>query len=88
MSIGVFNSNNISAHTTMALWLCFIITIALGIWGFVCPPKGIIDESILKYSTLLLGFVTAAITREAIKEGMGVKLRHGETELEIADNDE
>lgn len=87
MSIGQFDSENITRHTTLALWITFGITAGLGVWGFVCPPKGVIDGSVIKFSMILFGIAALAVAREAIKEGLGVKLSHGDTVLEITDND-
>lgn len=82
MSIKEFRGN-ISRHTTIALWVSFGVTITLGVWGFICPPKGIIDASVLEFGALLFGFASIAIAREAIAEGLGAKLKHGQTEIQI-----
>lgn len=87
MSIGKFDTENITKHTTIALWVAFLLTAGLGVWGFVCPPKGVIDGSVIKYSMIIFGVAALAVAREAIKEGLGVKLSHGDTVLEIKDND-
>ena len=44
----------------IAFWLTLITSIGLGIAGFLVPPTGEIDGSILKYVSLLLGFATIA----------------------------
>lgn len=87
MSIGNFDSRNVTKQTTVLLWMSFAIVVILAIWGFVVPPKGEIHESVLKIATIIFGFAPVAVTREAIKEGIGIKMKHGETELEIRDND-
>lgn len=83
MKIGGFNTRSISWHTTMALWMTFAVTVGLGIWGFICPPKGVIDASVIKYSSILFGVASLAVIREAVKEGLGIKLKHGDTEMTI-----
>lgn len=83
MSIGKFDTKNVTKQTTILLWCSFFLTVVMGFWAFVVPPKGIIDESVLKLSTILFGFAPVSVVREAIKEGIGVKMRHGETEIEV-----
>lgn len=80
-------TRRVSVSTTVALWLCLSMTIALFIASFVTPPKWIIDQSIFKAAGYLFGFATLFEVREAIREGLGVKLTHGETTVEIHDMD-
>lgn len=51
------------------------------------PPKGAIDPSIFKAAGYLFGFATLFVLREAIREGLGVKLTHGDTTIEVKDLD-
>lgn len=88
MSIGRFDTHDITRHTTLALWISFTVTVILGAWSAVCPPKGIIDKSILEFGALLFGFATLAVVREAVKEGLGIKYTHGEDSIEISDINE
>lgn len=83
MSIGNFDTHNISKHTTIAMWVFAIITVGLGIYSAICPPEGVIDKSVLTFGALMAGFATLAVAREAIKEGLGVKYTHGDTHIEI-----
>lgn len=83
MSIGKFNTSNITKQTTILFWCSFALTVIMGFWGFIVPPKGVIDESILRYGTIIFGFSPIAVAREAIKEGIGVKMKHGSTEIEV-----
>ena len=83
MSIGKFDTANISKHTTIALWVFAIITVGLATYSAVCPPQGVIDKSVLEFGAIMGGFATLAVAREAIKEGLGLKYTHGDTTLEI-----
>lgn len=83
MSIGNFNTGNISTHTTIALWVFAGVTVGLGVYSAICPPQGVIDKSIFEFGALMAGFATLAVAREAIKEGLGVKYTHGDTTVEI-----
>lgn len=80
-------TKRVSTSTTIALWVCLGATISLFIASFVTPPKWIIDASIFKAAGFLFGFATLFEVREAIREGLGVKLTHGDTVVEIHDLD-
>ena len=83
MSIGNFDTENVSIHTTVALWVFAGVTVGLGIHSAICPPQGAIDKSVFEFGALMAGFATLAVAREAIKEGLGVKYTHGNTTVEI-----
>lgn len=87
MSIGRFDTANITEQTSVMWWICFSLASILGIWGFVCPPKGQIDKSVLEFIAWLFGFLALAVAREAVKEGLGFKMTSGNTTLEIKDTD-
>ena len=80
-------TRNIRASTTLALWVCIIVAVGLFIASFLVPPMGIIDGSVLRAVSLLFAFGSLAVLREAIREGLGAKLTHGNTTLEIKDVD-
>jgi hypothetical protein len=80
-------TKRVSISTTIALWVCLTMTIALFIASFVTPPKWVIDQSIFRAAGYLFGFATLFEVREAIREGLGVKLTHGDTTVEIHDLD-
>lgn len=80
-------TKRVSISTTIALWVCLGMTIAMFVVSFFIPPKGVIDPSIFKAAGFLFAFATLFELREAIREGMGVKLTHGETTIEVSDMD-
>ena len=80
-------TKRVSTSTTIALWVCLLTTIALFITSALVPPKGVIDPSMFKAAAYLVGFATLIVIREAIREGLGVKLKHGNSSLEIKDTD-
>lgn len=83
MSIGKFNSDRISRQTTIMLSVTLGITAGLLIYSAICPPPGHIDESIFKLVPWAFGFCTLFVAREAIKEGLGIKYTHGDTEIHV-----
>lgn len=61
----------------------FILSIALIIGGFFCPPIGQIDGSVLTAVGLLIMFATVEKIPEAIKAGRSFKVSKGDLELEV-----
>lgn len=80
-------TKRVSTSTTIALWVCLSMAIGLFIVSFFIPPKGVIDASVFKAAAYLFGFATLFELREAIREGMGIKLTHGDTTIEVHDLD-
>lgn len=80
-------TRKIKTSTTIALWVCLAASLGLLTASFVVPPTGIIDPSVLRAASLLFGFAALFVVREAVMEGLGVKLTHGETTVEIKDLD-
>jgi hypothetical protein len=60
----------------------------LFIGGFFCPPMGVIDGSVLKAGGILLGFATLAVAGQNLANGKDVIFSHGETKVEINDEEE
>lgn len=70
----------------------FIITlttsIVLAVIGFFCPPQGVIDGSVLLACSIFLGFASLAEVRSMVEDGKSAKFTHGETSIEISDDNE
>lgn len=80
-------SRNVRTSTTVLLWVFSITSIALFIASFCVPPMGVIDPSVIKGVAWLFAFAALIEGREAILEGLGVKLTHGQTTIEVHDID-
>lgn len=80
-------TKNISKTTTILLWIFGLTTITLFVASFIVPPTGEIHPSVLKGAAFLFAFATLVEAREAIREGLGVKLTHGHTTIEVHDLD-
>lgn len=68
--------------------VCLVCALALFIGGFFCPPMGVIDGSVLKAGGILLGFATLAVAGQNLANGKDVIFSHGETKVEINDEEE
>ena len=80
-------AKNVRISTTIALWVCIVSAVGLFIASFCVPPTGIIDGSVLRAGSLIFAFGSLAVLREAIREGFGAKMTHGNTTIEIKDTD-
>lgn len=80
-------AKNVKTSTTIALWVCIVSAVGLFVASFLVPPLGIIDGSVLRAASLLFAFGSLAVLREAIREGIGAKLTHGKTTIEVRDLD-
>ena len=59
------------------------VSIALIIAGFLCPPIGVIDGSVLAAVGLLLMFSVIAKIPEAIRSGRNIKVQKGDSSVVI-----
>ena len=80
-------TRNVRTSTTVALWVCMVVSIGLMIASFLVPPMGEISPSVLKAGSLIFAYAALMEVREAIAEGLGVKLSHGDTTVVIKDLD-
>lgn len=72
---------------------CFLISIILGVISFFCPPKGIIDSSVLMFIAEVGIFSTISRIPEFIKQvadnHTNLEITKGDTSIKIdGDNDE
>ena len=64
-------------------YINLVVSILLIVGGFLVPPVGIIDGSVLTAVGLLLMFSVIEKVPEAIKAGKSVKISKGDSSLEI-----
>ena len=80
-------TRRVRTSTTIALWFCVLCSAGLFIASFCVPPLGEISPSVLKAGAEIFAFASLVMLREAIMEGMGVKMTHGNTTIEVKDTD-
>lgn len=80
-------TRNVSTSTTVGLWLCMVTSIGLFVASLFIPPQGEIDPSVLQAVGWIFAFAGLFELREAIREGLGFKLTHGKTTVEVKDLD-
>ena len=67
-----------------AFYANLVISILLIVGGFLVPPVGIIDGSVLTAVGLLLMFSVIEKIPEAIKAGKNIKVQKGDSSVEIS----
>ena len=71
----------------MVTGVCFLISVILLIAGFLLPPMGVIDGSVLTAVGELLLFPVVIYGFRAIELGLEVKIQKGDTSVEIHKDD-
>ena len=67
----------------MAFMVCLITSIALITAGFMVPPMGVIDGSVLTAVGELLAFPVIGFGFRAVELGYDMRINHGNTTVEI-----
>ena len=70
-----------------AFWVCLFTSIGLGIAGFVVPPTGVVDGSVLTLIGIIFGFATLDTVRVAVARGSDMSVKKGDLEMSINNND-
>ena len=65
-----------------------IISAALLIGGFFCPPMGSIDGSVLAGAGILFAWGALWVADYNLEHGANATVKHGQTEIEIKTNDD
>ena len=68
-------------------WVCLILSGSLLSVGCLMPPIGKIDPSIIKAVGEIFGFAALAVFSDAMRQGYDSKFQHGNTTVEIDNND-
>lgn len=73
---------------SVPFWLCLAVSIGMEVAGFIVPPLGAIDPSVLKGVGLLLAFPTLWCVYLAIDKGIDAKMTIGKTSIELTNPDD
>lgn len=74
--------------SSIPFWVCALVTITLFVLGFIVPPTGQIDPSVLTAGAELFAFATLAVVADAIRYGYDAKVSHGNTTIEVTNNED
>lgn len=86
----VGNSKEVRQHllSRITFVICFFVSVGLVVGGFLVPPMGVIDGSVLTAVGELLLFPTLIYGFRAIEMGLEVRFQKGETTIEIHKDDD
>lgn len=71
----------------LIFWLCLLTSIVLCVVGFILPPQGVIDPSVLTAVGELLGFATIGQLPLLLKKH-SFEISHGDTKLTVGESNE
>lgn len=70
----------------IAFCICLAVSIMLIVGGFLVPPKGVIDGSVLTAVGELFAFAALSVGAHAIRLGYDMKVTRGDTSIDINNN--
>lgn len=70
----------------VVFWVCLLVSLVLIVLGFVVPPLGLIDPSVLTAVGEVFAFATLGVVADAIKEGYNARVSKGDVSVEIGVN--
>ena len=68
-------------------YVCLAVSIILFIMGFVTPPPGVIDGSVLTAGGILFGFAALGVVGQNLAHGKELTWRKGDMEITVGDED-
>ena len=68
---------------TVAFAVCLVVSIGLIVSGFIVPPTGVIDPSVLTAVGELFAFAALSQLPFVIRSGKGITLNHGNTSISV-----
>ena len=81
------SNKSLCTKLKMAAVAMAVVAVGLIIGSFFVPPHGVIDGSVLAAVGELFGFAALFMAWEALDKGLDAKITHGNTTIEL-NNDE
>lgn len=70
-----------------SFWVCLLTSILLMGISLICPPRGVIDSSVIMAVGELFLFPTLAFGAKALEDNHRVKISKGNLDIEISDKE-
>jgi hypothetical protein len=74
------------SHFVVAFWVSLIVAFGLIVTGFLMPPIGVIDGSVLTGAGIIFMWPTLALGAKAIEDGKTAKFKTSHTTLTVGDD--
>lgn len=79
--------NNVCTRLKIIAAILAAVAVVLIVVSFFVPPLGIIDGSVLAAIGELFAFASLFMIWESIDRGMDAKITHGDTKIELSNDD-
>lgn len=73
------------SHFIVAFWISLVVAFGLMITGFLMPPMGVIDGSVLTGAGIIFMWPTLACGAKAIEDGKTARFKTSHTTLTVGD---
>lgn len=80
-------TNNLKKHYLWAFWISLICSIGLLVRGFLTPPTGQVDGSVLEGTGILFLWPALAFGAKALEEKNKIMIQHGQTTIQIGQDE-
>lgn len=69
------------------VWICASVALILSVVGFIIPPMGVIDGSVLQAAGEIIGIIALLEIPHCLSIGKDISIKHNNTELNINGSD-
>lgn len=69
-------------------FICLFFSILLAVGGFLTPPTGVIDGSVLTAMGILFGFAALAVGAQALYNGRSLRVEKDDITITVGENEE
>ena len=73
-------------HFVVSFWISLVVAFALMITGFLMPPIGVIDGSVLTGAGIIFMWPTLAFGAKAVEDGKTARFKTSHTMLTVGDD--
>lgn len=78
----------VQKYSNIVFWITLSVSVILIVVGFVLPPSGQIDGSVLTAVGELLAFGVVAQVPSIVRKGSDITFRKGDMEISVDNHDE
>lgn len=70
-------------NNSISFWICLLTSVIMFVCGFIVPPMGVIDGTVLKAGGILLGFGVIGQFKVLVKELERTRFTKGDMTIEV-----
>ena len=80
-------TGNLKRHYLIAFWVSLVCSIGLLVGGFLTPPTGQVDGSVLEGVGIMFLWPALGFAAKALEENNKIKIQHGSTTIQIGQDE-